>query len=211
MFQSGGKGFVDECCSWVRPARVFAFQSHSNCVLTTTSILSSSTFNTVSCPFISHEIQVQGWAPFWSAKQPLYPFNYLTHLCFTVQRSARQRQSAFDRNIRIVFQSALILCQSREILSCVALIQVICEKADRTDIPTIDKKKYLVPSVRFHDRCVKSLTRSRLGSNCWPVCVCHPQTNQAGPGEGNFHFCWWSFTTYGCPYERHIWRTQVRS
>jgi GABA(A) receptor-associated protein len=25
---------------------------------------------------------------------------------------------------------------------------VICEKADRTDIPTIDKKKYLVPSVR---------------------------------------------------------------
>jgi GABA(A) receptor-associated protein len=24
---------------------------------------------------------------------------------------------------------------------------VICEKADRTDIPTIDKKKYLVPSV----------------------------------------------------------------
>ncbi|KAJ3543761.1 hypothetical protein NMY22_g3025 [Coprinellus aureogranulatus] len=27
-------------------------------------------------------------------------------------------------------------------------IPVICEKADRTDIPTIDKKKYLVPSVR---------------------------------------------------------------
>jgi hypothetical protein len=26
---------------------------------------------------------------------------------------------------------------------------VICEKADRTDIPTIDKKKYLVPSVRI--------------------------------------------------------------
>jgi Autophagy protein Atg8 ubiquitin like len=26
--------------------------------------------------------------------------------------------------------------------------QVICEKADKTDIPTIDKKKYLVPSVR---------------------------------------------------------------
>ena len=25
--------------------------------------------------------------------------------------------------------------------------QVICEKADKTDIPTIDKKKYLVPSV----------------------------------------------------------------
>ena len=24
---------------------------------------------------------------------------------------------------------------------------MICEKADRTDIPTIDKKKYLVPSV----------------------------------------------------------------
>ncbi|KAG5353361.1 ubiquitin-like protein atg8 [Termitomyces sp. Mn162] len=28
-------------------------------------------------------------------------------------------------------------------------IPVICEKADRTDIPTIDKKKYLVPSVSF--------------------------------------------------------------
>jgi hypothetical protein len=27
-------------------------------------------------------------------------------------------------------------------------VQVICEKADKTDIPTIDKKKYLVPSVR---------------------------------------------------------------
>ena len=26
-------------------------------------------------------------------------------------------------------------------------IPVICEKADKTDIPTIDKKKYLVPSV----------------------------------------------------------------
>jgi Autophagy protein Atg8 ubiquitin like len=36
------------------------------------------------------------------------------------------------------------------------MFQVICEKADRTDIPTIDKKKYLVPSVRQpifqHDR-----------------------------------------------------------
>jgi hypothetical protein len=28
--------------------------------------------------------------------------------------------------------------------------QVICEKADKTDIPTIDKKKYLVPSVSIH-------------------------------------------------------------
>lgn len=28
-------------------------------------------------------------------------------------------------------------------------IPVICEKADKTDIPTIDKKKYLVPSVRL--------------------------------------------------------------
>ena len=27
--------------------------------------------------------------------------------------------------------------------------QVICEKADKTDIPTIDKKKYLVPSVSW--------------------------------------------------------------
>ncbi|OBZ75143.1 Autophagy-related protein 8 [Grifola frondosa] len=28
-------------------------------------------------------------------------------------------------------------------------IPVICEKADKTDIPTIDKEKYLVPSVQF--------------------------------------------------------------
>lgn len=26
--------------------------------------------------------------------------------------------------------------------------QVICEKAEKSDIPTIDKKKYLVPAVR---------------------------------------------------------------
>lgn len=26
-------------------------------------------------------------------------------------------------------------------------VQVICEKAEKSDIPTIDKKKYLVPSV----------------------------------------------------------------
>ena len=27
-----------------------------------------------------------------------------------------------------------------------AVVQVICEKADKTDIPAIDKKKYLVPA-----------------------------------------------------------------
>ena len=27
--------------------------------------------------------------------------------------------------------------------------QVICEKAEKSDIPTIDKKKYLVPAVRI--------------------------------------------------------------
>lgn len=36
-------------------------------------------------------------------------------------------------------------CYSRELT--VVVLKVICEKADRTDIPTIDKKKYLVPSV----------------------------------------------------------------
>jgi len=30
--------------------------------------------------------------------------------------------------------------------------QVICEKADKTDIPTIDKKKYLVPSVSLYSQ-----------------------------------------------------------
>lgn len=39
--------------------------------------------------------------------------------------------------------------------------QVICEKADRTDIPTIDKKKYLVPSVRVLQR----------------ACACIPMTS----------------------------------
>lgn len=28
-------------------------------------------------------------------------------------------------------------------------VQVICEKAEKSDIPTIDKKKYLVPAVRL--------------------------------------------------------------
>lgn len=28
-------------------------------------------------------------------------------------------------------------------------IQVICEKVEKSDIPTIDKKKYLVPAVSY--------------------------------------------------------------
>lgn len=28
-------------------------------------------------------------------------------------------------------------------------VQVICEKVEKSDIPTIDKKKYLVPAVRY--------------------------------------------------------------
>ncbi|KAJ3508865.1 hypothetical protein NMY22_g16480 [Coprinellus aureogranulatus] len=45
-------------------------------------------------------------------------------------------------------------------------IPVICEKADRTDIPTIDKKKYLVPSVRPTLSSFKgsALTRDVVGA-----------------------------------------------
>ena len=37
-------------------------------------------------------------------------------------------------------------------------LQVICEKAEKSDIPTIDKKKYLVPAVRTTSAPVSSCT-----------------------------------------------------
>lgn len=41
-------------------------------------------------------------------------------------------------------------------------IPVICEKADKTDIPTIDKKKYLVPSVRASPKLCRATTDTPL-------------------------------------------------
>jgi hypothetical protein len=81
--------------------------------------------------------------------------------------------------------------------------KVICEKADRTDIPTIDKKKYLVPSVRKPrdysalDDPLMSLTFPRLpfyhlthaGFNRRPVRLRNPQADQACARESHFHIC----------------------
>jgi len=36
---------------------------------------------------------------------------------------------------------------NRRVLMFGFAFQVICEKAEKSDIPTIDKKKYLVPAV----------------------------------------------------------------
>lgn len=66
---------------------------------------------------------------------------------------------------------------------------MICEKADRTDIPTIDKKKYLVPSVRSSSASISDLPLIAyfLGSYCRPIRLCHPETNQVGAREGDIH------------------------
>jgi hypothetical protein len=66
-------------------------------------------------------------------------------------------------------------------------VQVICEKADRTDIPTIDKKKYLVPSdltvyVLDPSLCLLappslSLTIGRRSQRT--ICLRHPKAHQA--------------------------------
>ena len=53
----------------------------------------------------------------------------------------RIRQKYADR-IPVRLQS-MLRCLALDV-ACFG--QVICEKAERTDIPTIDKKKYLVPS-----------------------------------------------------------------
>lgn len=46
--------------------------------------------------------------------------------------------------------------------------QVICEKADRTDIPTIDKKKYLVPSVSQCGHAIGSLAQQSQSVHPFP-------------------------------------------
>ena len=70
---------------------------------------------------------------------------------------------------------------------------MICEKADKTDIPTIDKKKYLVPSVRG-SLGVRVLSAAgvlsvgpHIGSHRRPVRPRYSQAYQARAGEGDFH------------------------
>ena len=50
--------------------------------------------------------------------------------------------------------------------------QVICEKAEKSDIPTIDKKKYLVPAVRLivYTRYIRLMLLPGLDSGT--VCLC---------------------------------------
>ena len=67
---------------------------------------------------------------------------------------------------------------------------VICEKADKTDIPTIDKKKYLVPSVRGYtgpNRSPLLMLRFLAGSHRGPIRICNPEANQARSGKGHLH------------------------
>jgi hypothetical protein len=93
-------------------------------------------------------------------------------------------------------------------------IQVICEKADRTDIPTIDKKKYLVPSVgvllpcTVRDECL--IVVYFTGSNCWSIRLCHPEAHQACTRESHIHLCRRGSSADRCPYECHIRGAQVR-
>ena len=65
----------------------------------------------------------------------------------STQRNARPRLSGSARSTLIAYPYVVLLSFTRDD-SLAACEKVICEKADRTDIPTIDKKKYLVPSVR---------------------------------------------------------------
>jgi hypothetical protein len=63
----------------------------------------------------------------------------------TPSRSARPRLSASARNTRIAFlYVAKHMVHTQTHLT--RDIQVICEKVEKSDIATIDKKKYLVPA-----------------------------------------------------------------
>jgi hypothetical protein len=62
----------------------------------------------------------------------------------TRSRSARPRRSASDRSTTTAFR---YVCLRPARCSATAnSAQVICEKVEKSDIATIDKKKYLVPA-----------------------------------------------------------------
>lgn len=66
---------------------------------------------------------------------------YLSNLALSTQTSVRLRPSVSARSTRTASLYVLQMLLGR------ADIQVICEKVEKSDIPTIDKKKYLVPAV----------------------------------------------------------------
>jgi len=53
----------------------------------------------------------------------------------------------FRRSAALLRQRRGLLPFNRRVLMFGFAFQVICEKAEKSDIPTIDKKKYLVPAL----------------------------------------------------------------
>lgn len=80
-------------------------------------------------------------------------------------------------------------------------MQVIVEKAEKSDIPDIDKKKYVAYLFKFWltwDACrqvqkFKYLLGLQvpcsIGLDCWSVCLRDSKEDQSQPREGNFHVC----------------------
>nr|XP_025693917.1 autophagy-related protein 8A isoform X1 [Arachis hypogaea] len=81
-------------------------------------------------------------------------FHYAKHslLFFIPQREGKVKLLEFERSILIEYLYVFIPCLCYFLYLRVLLfirenwVQVIVEKADRSDIPEIDKKKYLVPA-----------------------------------------------------------------
>ncbi|KAH9733194.1 Autophagy-related protein 8f [Citrus sinensis] len=67
-----------------------------------------------------------------------------------LQRKGVLRRKELGRNTQIEFRQSVSHLLVSSVLGppsmLCALVQVIVEKAERSDIPTIDKKKYLVPA-----------------------------------------------------------------
>lgn len=158
---------------------------------------------------LHNEIQIQGWASLWWA---LHMFVvHLTHLSH-VHREAQGWSRAYQTEVPRSYPCWCLWCRYRiGLLNSRVIQQVICEKADRTDIPTIDKKKYLVPSVCYlHSWSLESTSdRGFQGSYCWPIRLCHSEAYQACTWEGHFHFCRRSSAADSGPNECYIRRTQV--
>ena len=96
----------------------------------------------------------------------------------------RIRQKYPDRIPVRVLQSIVILSLTR--------LQVICEKLEKSDIATIDKKKYLVPCVSA-GACSQRKQQQMLtdflhpGSYRWPIRLRYSEAYQACTREGDLH------------------------
>ncbi|XP_062196608.1 uncharacterized protein LOC133899612 isoform X2 [Phragmites australis] len=67
-------------------------------------------------------------------------------------------------------------------------IPVIVEKAERSDIPDIDKKKSVLTHFRNNSTAFLFLTvPCSRRYHCWAVCLCRTEAYQAQCGEGNLH------------------------